>query len=141
MDVVCPEGDDWREEISSVAVYSLGGGTLCTGWMTNNARQDGTPYFMTANHCGINSGNAASLVVYWNFETSVCGGTPDGSLAQSQTGSTFLSDYGSSDFTLVELDATPNAAFNVYYAGWDVRGATPPGAVGIHHPQGDEKAI
>ncbi len=25
---------------------------------------------MTANHCGITAGNAASLVVYWNYERS-----------------------------------------------------------------------
>ena len=29
-------------------------------------------YFLTANHCGINSGNAASLVTYWNYQNSTC---------------------------------------------------------------------
>ena len=50
IDVVCDEGDDWRDEISSVAAYSLGGSLFCTGAMINNARQDGKPYFLTAHH-------------------------------------------------------------------------------------------
>jgi hypothetical protein len=80
VDVICPEGDNWRNEIPTVAVISTGGSLFCTGFMVNNVRQDMTPYFMTANHCGISSGNAASLVVYWNFQspTWVAESVPDG---------------------------------------------------------------
>ena len=53
VDVVCPEGDLWRNEIPAVAVISTGGSTFCTGFMVNNTAYDLTPYFMTANHCGI----------------------------------------------------------------------------------------
>ena len=109
-DVVCPEGDPWRDEIPSVAAISTGGSLFCTGFMVNNTAQDQKPYFMTAYHCGISSGNAASLVVYWNFETSTCGGTPDGSLSDFQTGSFFRSRYSPSDFALVELDSAPDPA-------------------------------
>ncbi len=79
VDVVCPEGDAWRDQIPSVAVFSTGGSTFCTGFMVNNTARDMTPYFMTANHCGINAGNAASLVVFWNYVNSVC--RPPGSPA------------------------------------------------------------
>ncbi|MCB1164190.1 trypsin-like peptidase domain-containing protein [bacterium] len=141
VDVVCPEGDDWRGEIPAVGVISTGGSTFCTGFMVNNTAQDGTPYFMTANHCGITAGNAASLVVYWNFESPNCGDQCCGSLAQHQTGSFFRSSYAASDFTLVELDELPNPAWLVTYAGWDNTSADPSAAIAIHHPNTDEKSI
>ncbi|MCA9309603.1 MAG: hypothetical protein KDA21_00220, partial [Phycisphaerales bacterium] len=141
-DVVCPEGDDWQDEISTVGAISTGGSIFCTGFMVNNTANDLTPYFMTANHCGINTGNAASLVVYWNFETSTCGGTPDGVLTDFQTGSFFRASYATSDFTLVELDDDPDPDWEIGFAGWDRRDMSfSDGAVGIHHPQGDEKRI
>jgi lysyl endopeptidase len=43
IDVVCPEGDDWRLEINSVGVISTGGSTFCTGAMVNNTAEDETP--------------------------------------------------------------------------------------------------
>ena len=149
VDVVCPQGDPWELEIPSVGVISTGGSTFCTGFLVNNLRQDLKPYFMTANHCGINAGNAASLVVYWNFENTTCrppgspqsGGPGDGSLAQFNTGSFFRAASSASDFTLVELDDAINPAFDVSWAGWDATGANGTSAIAIHHPNTDEKRI
>jgi lysyl endopeptidase len=141
VDVICPEGDDWRDEIRSVGVISTGGSTFCSGFMVNNTDNDNTPYFMTANHCGITAANAASLVVYWNYETSTCGGPLDGTLDQYQTGSIFRATRYASDFTLVELDDAPDEAFNVHWAGWDNSDADPTSATAIHHPSTDEKRI
>jgi hypothetical protein len=141
VDVVCPEGDDWRNEIPAVGVISTGGYLFCTGFMVNNTAQDGTPYFMTANHCGVNSGNAASLVVYWNYQSPTCGQHGGGQLNQFQTGSYFRASHSASDFTLVELDELPNPAWEITYAGWDRSTADPTSAVGIHHPNTDEKSI
>jgi len=141
IDVACPEGAGWDSEIGAVGVISTGGSTFCTGFMVNNTAQDKTPYFMTANHCGISASSAASLVVYWNYETSACGVSPDGVLSDFQTGSTFRSGYSSSDFTLVELGSAPNPAWKVTYAGWDRTGAEATTAIAIHHPNTDEKRI
>jgi hypothetical protein len=141
VDVACPAGDDWQNEIPAVAVISTGGSTFCTGFMVNNTANDRKPYFMTANHCGIGAGNAPSLVVFWNYETSVCGGTPDGSLSQFNTGSVHRASYGPSDFTLVELDDDPDSGWGITFAGWDRTGADEPGAIAIHHPDTDEKRI
>ena len=149
VDVVCPEGDGWRDQIPSVAVISTGGFTFCTGFMVNNTARDQKPYFMTAFHCGINAGNAASLVTFWNYENSVCrppgspasGGPGDGSLSQFQTGAFFRSGYSASDFTLVELDEDPDPTWEVAFAGWDRSNADGTGAVAIHHPNTDEKRI
>jgi hypothetical protein len=141
VDVVCPQGVPWQDEIPAIAVISTGGSLFCTGFMVNNTALDQKPYFMTAKHCGITSGNAASLVAYWNYETSVCGGQPNGQLNQFQTGSFFRAASTPSDFTLVELDSAPNPAWGVTFAGWDHSGADATSAVGIHHPNTDEKRI
>jgi hypothetical protein len=152
VDVACAVADPFRDQVRSVAVISTGGSTFCTGAMVNNTAQDLRPFFLTANHCGINSGNAASLVTYWNFENSVCRGVPggngdgDGMLNQFNTGSTFRSANAASDFTLVELTSAPQASFNVFWAGWDrttgdfacTMGVP---CVAIHHPNTDEKRI
>lgn len=149
VDVVCPEGDDWRDQIQSVAVYTLGGTWTCTGAMINNTAFDRTPYFLTAHHCGVTSSSDSSIVVYWNFQNSTCrapgsgasGGSGDGSLSQFQSGSTMRADYSPSDVTLIELDDQPDAAFEVFYAGWDRTDAATTSAVAIHHPNTDEKRI
>lgn len=155
LDVVCgaadgyPQVDAWRDQIRAVAAISTGGSIFCTGFLVNNTAQDLKPYFMTANHCGVTVSNAPSLVTYWNFQNSVCrppgspasGGPGDGSLSQFNTGAFFRATYSPSDFTLVELDDPINPAYNVHWAGWDATSGDATSAVGIHHPNGDEKRI
>lgn len=143
IDVVCPEGDGWRDEIRSVARITINGQFLCTGQLINNVPQELKPYFITADHCqvGESATPADSVVFYWNYLTSACGGTPDGGLGQNQSGSTFIADDSRSDFTLVQLSQTPPPEFKVYYAGWNVGGSAPQSGVSIHHPAGNEKRI
>ncbi len=141
IDVVCPEGDDWWREIASVGVISTGGSTYCTGFMMNNTAENGRPLFMTADHCGINTGNAPSLVVYWNFQSPTCGQQGGGTLDQFMTGSTFLAASSTSDFTLVEMDDPVDPAHEVSFAGWNKSSDDPTSAVAIHHPDTDEKSI
>lgn len=141
VDVVCPEGDGWREEIPAVAVYQVGGSWKCTGTLMDNTAGDGRPLFLTAFHCDVVDTNAYSMVVYWNFESPSCGQQGGGSLAHSQTGASFVAGYEPTDFTLVELDQIPSAALGVTYAGWDRSEAAPDSVVCIHHPQTDEKSI
>ncbi len=141
VDVVCSEGDDWRSEINSVGVISTGGSTFCTGSMLNNTAEDGTPYFLTANHCGITTSNDQSLVVYWNFQSPTCGQHGGGSLNQYMTGSSHLASNAASDFTLVLMDDPVDPAHNVTFAGWDRSTNDPSSAIAIHHPSTDEKSI
>ena len=155
LDVACLDaGDTWREEMRAVAVISTGGSTFCTGSLLNNTANDRKMYFITANHCSINSGNAPSLVAYWNYQNSFCrtpggaqsGGTGDGTLSQFHTGSFFRASYAASDMTLVELDDPAVTAFNHYWAGWDRSTGNPTCSTaapcaGIHHPSTDEKRI
>jgi len=141
VDVVCPVGDSWRDEIASVGVFTIGGVWKCTGFMINNTAENERALFMTANHCGLSTGNASSLVVYWNFESPGCGQQGGGSLAQSMTGATFLSSSAGSDFALVELDDPIDPAFGISFAGWNRGSEDFSGVVGIHHPSTDEKSI
>jgi lysyl endopeptidase len=155
MDVEClGASDPWRQTMDASGVISLGGGTFCSGSLVNNTAGDRKMYFVTAAHCNINASNAASLVVYWNFQNSFCrtpgsaasGQSGDGNLLQFHTGSTFRAAYAPTDFTLVELDDPPQPAFGHYWAGWNRSTANPPCSaaspcVAIHHPNTDEKRI
>ena len=141
VDVACPLGDAYRDEIRSVARYTINGGGLCTGTLVMDAAASFTPWFLTAAHCGISNESVAdSLVFYWNFERASCG-SGSGSLADNQAGAAFRARRVDVDMGLVELDATPDPASDVHYAGWDRSGAAPLGSTHIHHPNGDEKAI
>ena len=140
-DVVCPEGDPWRSEIPSSGVYTVNGTWYCSGAMINNTAQDGTPYFLTANHCGVSTGNDQGVVIYWNFESPNCGDQCCGSLSQFNSGVIHRVSYSASDFTLVELEEPLNPAHAVTYSGWDRSSGDQNSAVAIHHPSTDEKAI
>jgi hypothetical protein len=141
VDVICPLGDEWRDEISTVGLVQRNGNLLCTGFMVNNTAADGRPLLMTAFHCGIDAAAAPTLVVYWNYQSPVCGQRGGGNLTQTTSGSTLVATYLTSDFTLVELDEAPAPAYGVTFAGWNRGSGNPAGAVCIHHPSSDEKSI
>lgn len=141
VDVNCPEGDDWRDEIATVGLVSVEGSLTCTGALVNNTALDGTPYFLTANHCGISASRAPSVVVYWNFESPACGQHGGGSHDEFTSGSALRATWANTDFTLLELDEAPDTAFGVKYAGWNRAEAPPTAATCIHHPDSDEKSI
>jgi hypothetical protein len=140
VDVVCPLASGWTNQIRSVAAISSAGSIFCSGSMVNNTAQDARNYFLTANHCGVTAGVAASLVCYWNYQETVCGGS-GASLAQFTTGATLRSTWSNSDFTLVELNSAPNPAWGVTYAGWNRGTGNTTAATAIHHPSGDSKKI
>jgi len=141
-DVVCWDACGWLDEIRSVARIA-NGGSLCSGTLINNTSEDGTPYFLTANHCGPSS--MGSAVFKFNYNSTNCssssanaGGATNGN---SLNGSSFKASNAASDFGLIELNSTPPASYEVYYAGWDNGGASPQTGVSIHHPSGDVKKL
>jgi hypothetical protein len=141
VDVVCPLGLPWTNQIRSVARYSIAGMYLCSGTLIADAAGDFRNYFLTANHCVGSASDAASVVVYWNFQSSRCGEHGGGSLADNQSGASFRAAKADVDFALIELTQVPDPTYNVYYSGWDRSGNAPAGGVGIHHPNADEKSI
>ncbi|MBE0536045.1 MAG: trypsin-like peptidase domain-containing protein [Phycisphaerae bacterium] len=155
VNVACTEGDPWRDQIRAVAMYQISGslGSItCTGTLVNNTAEDGKPYFLTGYHCfdevdGLSdctiagaSAIAASLIVYWKYQAGTCSGT-SGSMKLYQAGGAYRAGYCDSDFALLELDAAPVSAADVFFAGWDRGSAAPGSAVAIHHPSGDIKKI
>lgn len=156
IDVACTDDpnvgsmvQEFANEIRSVGAYTIGGTDTCSGALINNTRNDGTPYFLTAEHCGINDANAPSMVVYFNFQNSTCrppdstasGSVGDGSLTDFMSGATLKAVSAPSDFCLVELDDPVPTSYNVFFSGWDNSGAETTSATGIHHPAVAEKRI
>ena len=144
IDVICPEGDDWRDQIRSVARLIILGSYLCTGQLLNTTAQDETPYMLTAQHCVEDAYQATTVIAFWNYESPACGMLSGGISDDHQIGATLVSSWQwltGSDFSLILLDEMPDPSFNVYYSGWDATGDAPLGSVGIHHPSGDEKAL
>lgn len=156
LDVACGADDDWeivdqyRDIIRSVANIGVQGDIYCSGFLINNTRNDRTPYFITADHCGFNSSNAASLVAYWGFENSTCrtpntgpnGSVGDGSLETYNTGAYFRAGHSPSDITLMELDDPVPLDAVPFMAGWSREDIAPADTmICIHHPNNDEKRI
>ncbi len=137
--VNCPVGADWQIEKKAVALILDGGFAACTGALVNNTANDGTPYFLTANHCY--AANVGSWVFVFNHETTGCTGNT-GPTNQTVSGSVLRAKNAGSDFCLLELNSVPPANYNVQYSGWDASDVnTVSSVVGIHHPSGDLKKI
>jgi len=155
LDVICgqadgySEVDQYRQQISSVGAYHFNGQEICSGVAINNAERDCTPYFLTANHCGVTEATALSMIVYWNYENSYCrqpnspesGQAGDGQLNQYNVGAFFKAKDVLTDFALVELDDPIDPQHNVYLSGWDRSSTLPSKTIAIHHPDVEEKRI
>lgn len=138
VNVICPEGDAWRDQIRSVALVNTGAG-YCSGTLLNNCLGDGTPYFLTANHCLVTPVSGWTFI--WNWDSPTCDPTENAPQNMSISGSEMLATEVLTDFALLRLFQTPPEAYNVYYSGWDATGAPAEEVVGIHHPSGDIKKI
>jgi len=134
-DVNCPEGAPWTDQIDATVAIFIGGG-LCSGSMINNTANDGTQYFITANHCG--SMNNATF--RFNYQKSGCG-TGTSPTNQTVQGSTLMKTSSNGDYRLIKLTENIPSNYNVYYEGWDRSNVTPPNTIAIHHPQVGPKKI
>lgn len=155
LDVICSEEngfklvDRYRDVINSVGMYTLNGIRQCSGVLLNNTRNDCTPYFLTANHCEVSQSNAASIIVYWNFQNSTCrapssaqsGGVGDGNLNQFNSGASLIASYNVTDFSLLLLDKEVDPQYQPFFAGWDASGEVFDSTFCVHHPNSDEKRI
>ncbi len=139
INVICPEGDPWRDQIRSVAIITTGGSGFCTGTLLNNCAQDSTPYFLTANHCL--DTDVENWVFRFNWDSPVCSPTENGPIDQTVANCVLLTSSSTTDMAFLQLSSVPPDAYNVFYSGWDKSGATPDSVCGIHHPSGDIKKI
>lgn len=158
VDINCsPVGDDWQDEKRGVAQITLkSGGSwyVCTGSLMNNTNNDGTPYFLTAFHCGEDNTTTNEFnqwIFKFKYEAPAAQASGSGTTITSEpTGSRSITGCtkkasgdisGGSDFLLLLLNSTPTAAYEPYYNGWTRSTSNPTNGVGIHHPAGDIKKI
>ncbi|QQS50549.1 MAG: T9SS type A sorting domain-containing protein [Bacteroidota bacterium] len=143
INVTCPEGYPYQTEKHAVAKMTFqegNSGYLCTGALINNARNDGKPYFLTANHCLSKEIVANTLVTYFNYERLNCTGIYN--QQQTLSGSVLKSTNAATDFTLLELSEVPPSDYRPFYAGWNAASDDYViSGYGIHHPQGEDKKI
>ncbi|WP_460479093.1 trypsin-like peptidase domain-containing protein [Comamonas humi] len=108
----------------------------CTGVLVNNARQDWTPYVLTAGHCVHDQAVASTLQMSWFYQAQSCDSMVlNPASTSTYNGADWLATSAESDMTLLRLhDAPPVGAV---FAGWE-RAAVPAGSelVGLHHPRG-----
>ncbi len=143
IDVLCPLGNGWENQIRSAGLIIVNGNAGCSGALINNTAGDGRPFFLTADHC---LGNPANWVFRFNWHSTnpSCATTApsgNGPFFQSTFTSTLRASSEGSDFALVELNNTIPTDWGVYFAGWDRTDIAPAFTTGIHHPSGDIKKI
>ena len=143
LDVDCSIGEDWEDlkehNKRSAGILLSGGSGFCSGALINNTSNDGTPYFLTANHCFSNPSSWA-FRFGWISPNPVCASnTPstDGPTNMTISGATEIARDAGSDFALVEINQAIPEDWDRVFAGWDRSDITPDFTVGIHHPSGD----
>jgi len=153
VNTICSQGDNWRDQIKSVAMLLVGGSRFCTGFLVNNTAQDCRPLLLTANHClgsadAISSPSVNTWTFMWRYESPNCTPNTDGPTSMTTNGGTVLANPGNpgdvyiSDFALIEMTENPKTAgYDVYFSGFDATTTAPSSATGIHHPRGDVKKI
>jgi len=149
VNVVCPLGQPYPNEIRAVAYYEFvadedQGTYICSATLLADVPRDHRNYLLTAAHCITSATEANSMVVYWNYQSTQCNSLvapAGGYFNDDQHGATLRARRADADFTLVELVQQPDPSWDVYYAGFDASGAEPIGTIGIHHPSGDGKKI
>jgi hypothetical protein len=150
VNVVCSEGDNWRNQIKGEVRIKLRKDSntfWCSGSVMNNVRADRTPYVLTADHCfeGATAHDIQQWIFYFGFDSPTCI-TAVPSTTKSITGATLKSHGGNSgdtgsDFCLVMLNQAIPDTFQVFYNGWSRVDTTSPSGVTIHHPGGSVKKI
>jgi PKD repeat protein len=139
----CPAGANWQDVKHSVCLMTFNDSLYlfyCTGFLVNNVREDGTPYFQTASHCLNNNSMAATLVTFFNYEEATCG--VDSILfSPSLSGATVIANSAYSDFSLLMLSQYPPKSYLPYYAGWNANIQYAESGTCIHHPSRLTKCI
>ncbi len=147
----CSEGLEWQHEKRGVArILVKQASTLfwCTGSLINNTKNDGKPFFLTANHCGMGSTTADynQWIFDFDYESSNCDRPASEPEKLTFTGAQLIANgatprAASSDFKLLLLNEDIPDEYHMFFNGWDRSGDVPKHGVVIHHPAGDIKYI
>ena len=143
LDVDCSIGDDWEElkehNKRSAGILLSGGSGFCSGALINNTENDGTPYFLTANHC-YSDPSSWAFRFGWISPNSVCATTANSSNGPTNmtiSGATLKARDEGSDFALVQINSDIPEDWDRVFAGWDKSDNFPEFQISIHHPSGD----
>ena len=150
-----PEGDDWQDEKHGVCRIQIkvgGAAYWCSGSLINNARNDETPYVLTADHCAYKLGHYATQsdldqwIFYFNYFSAGCENPATEPGSNSFTGATKIAQGGEhsltgSDFYLIVLQDDIPDNYNLYFNGWNAADISVSQGVTIHHPEGDIQKI
>lgn len=144
-DVDCfMEGINDLKDINKKAVglIIVNNSSFCTGALINNVTNDGTPYFLTANHCYAGNLSQWAFRFNWISPNPVCAqNTPSTTNApnyyQTLSGAELKAKRGKTDFLLLKITTTIPSNWNVAWAGWSRSEVPPASTFGIHHPSGD----
>lgn len=150
VNVNCSEGDNWQKQkrgvMKIVTKDSTGGSSWCSGSLVNNTLNDGTPYLLTANHCGAGSRpvDLSQWLFYFDYEMPGCVNSTAlkpavllGAVFKAHGGTEFTG----SDFYLVRLKEPVPDSLHAYFNGWSREDVASPNGTGVHHPMGDVKKI
>ncbi len=147
-----PIANNVKENVKSAVGMVLvnGGNGFCSGALVNNTNNDGTPYFLTANHCLGGSVAGWAFRFNWESDASVAdcatnAPSVDGTFIQTASGATLRATNSESDMALLEILDTPFFTTNneeLVWAGWNrSTTAVPQLTIGVHHPRGDIKKV
>jgi len=126
-------GDPQKNAVGRIMFNANGGTYVCTGTLLNNAAQDGTPYFLTANHCVSTQAVAQTVEVYWFYQTTSCNSGVLRSWVHSPPGANLLATQRSNDFSLLRLLNNPPGG--VFFSAWtSVAQPISTSVFGLHHP-------
>ena len=145
-----PVRDTYKDAVARIIFPTQFGTSTCTGTLINNVEQDGTPYFLTADHCLGNTSDGAGssfAASQWAFGFQWFTNTPDcatfantvgpNNPTRVLSGAVLRANRALSDVALFELNQSPPLSWDLYYAGWN-RSTTPSSAqLGVHHPAFD----
>ncbi len=143
-DVDCPIGNDFdsiKDRLKRSVAFVIMQGFVCSGNLINNTNNDGTPFFLTANHCDAGSESTWAFRFNWISPNPSCATTAnstDATVNQTTSGADRLATNSESDVRLLRLTGGLDNSWDLEFAGWDNSGDIPSGfTVGIHHPAGD----
>jgi lysyl endopeptidase len=140
VDATCyPEYDNESRAVARMFFMRHGsggtaGGATCTGTLLNNKFSDGTPYFLTANHCISTQTEASTLELAWLFRSSSCdSGVASTPAYRTYGGAVLLYNNLATDTSFLKLNTPPPSV--TMFAAWSAEliNVDAP-ALGLHHP-------
>jgi hypothetical protein len=118
VDATCyPEYDYESRSVARMIFMTATGLASCTGTLLNNMLTDGTPYFMTANHCIGEQSEASSMELDWLYRTSSCNsGAQSTPTYRTRGGAVLLYNNLETDTSFLKLNTPPPSVAR--FAGW-----------------------